>query len=136
MFDEKQLRTLHAAVDRIIPPDEFPGGVEAGVCDYLLRQLKADLAHLAADYPRFLAALDDEARAVHAAGFASLDEAQQDSLLTSVEQGDVRADWPLDPAGFFAQFVEHCAEGFYSDPGNGGNRDGVSWRMIGYEVSG
>jgi gluconate 2-dehydrogenase gamma chain len=23
-------------------------------------------------------------------------------------------------------------EGFYSDPGNGGNRDAVAWRMIGF----
>jgi len=136
MFDEHQLRTLHAAIDRIIPEDEFPGGVEAGVCDYLLRQLRADLAHLRPDYPRFLAALDDEARAAHDTSFAALADAQQDALLTRVEQGDVRADWPLDPAGFFAQFAEHCAEGFYSDPGNGGNRDGVSWRMIGFEVNG
>ena len=68
--------------------------------------------------------------------FAALGEAQQDALLTRVEQGEVRTDWSIDAAGFFAQFAEHCAEGFYSDPGNGGNRDGVSWRMIGYEVSG
>ena len=136
MFDEQQLKTLHAAIDRIIPEDEFPGGVEAGVCDYLLRQLGADLAQLEADYPRFVDALNAEAQAAHGMGFAALGDAQQDNLLTRVEQGEVRADWPLDAASFFAQFAEHCAEGFYSDPGNGGNRDGVSWRMIGYEVSG
>ena len=118
------------------PRTSFPGGVEAGVCDYLLRQLGADLAHLEADYPRFVDALNAEAQAAHGMGFAALGDAQQDNLLTRVEQGEVRADWPLDAASFFAQFAEHCAEGFYSDPGNGGNRDGVSWRMIGYEVNG
>ena len=136
MFDEQQLQTLHAAIDRIIPADEFPGGVEAGVCDYLLRQLGADLAHLATDYVRFVDALNAEAEAGQGMDFAALGEAQQDALLTRVEQGEVRTDWSIDAAGFFAQFAEHCAEGFYSDPGNGGNRDGVSWRMIGYEVSG
>ncbi len=136
MFDEQQLRTLHAAIDRIIPEDEFPGGVEAGVGNYLLRQLGADLAHLAADYPRFLNALNSEAQLAHNVAFAELGDAQQDALLTRVEQGELRADWPLDAANFFAQFAEHCAEGFYSDPGNGGNRDSVSWRMIGYEVNG
>ena len=136
MFDEQQQQTLHAAIDRIIPADEFPGGVEAGVCDYLLRQLGADLAHMATDYARFVNALNAEAQAAQGMDFAALGEAQQDALLTWVEQGEVRTDWPIDPASFFAQFAEHCAEGFYSDPGNGGNRDGVSWRMIGYEVSG
>jgi hypothetical protein len=32
--------------------------------------------------------------------------------------------------------VEHSAEGFYSDPGNGGNRDNIAWKMIGFEVTG
>ncbi len=136
MFDEGHLPTLHAAIDRIIPPDDFPGGVEAGVADYLLRQLERDLAHLAADYPRFIDGLEAEAQQAHGQAFHELDAAQQDALLTRVERNDLRADWPLDAAAFFAQFAEHCAEGYYSDPGNGGNRDMVAWRMIGYEVNG
>ena len=136
MFNERQLQTLRAAIDRVIPADDFPGGVEAGVADYLLKQLGRDLAHLAQDYPRFTDALEAEAQAAQGQAFAALADAQQDALLTRVEQGEVQADWPLDPAAFFADFVEHCAEGFYSDPGNGGNRDGVAWRMIGYEVNG
>ena len=32
--------------------------------------------------------------------------------------------------------VEHCAEGFYSNPENGGNKDGIAWEMIGFEVRG
>ncbi|MDE0608661.1 MAG: gluconate 2-dehydrogenase subunit 3 family protein [Anaerolineaceae bacterium] len=136
MFNALQLQTLHAAIDRIIPEDDFPGGVEAGVADYLLRQLGRDLAHLAQDYPRFCDALEAEAQAAHGQAFAALEDGQQDDMLTRVEQGEVQADWPLDPAAFFAEFIEHCAEGFYSDPGNGGNRDGVAWRMIGYEVKG
>ena len=32
--------------------------------------------------------------------------------------------------------VEHVLEGFYADPGNGGNRDAVSWKMIGYRAEG
>lgn len=136
MFNDLQLRTLHAAIDRVIPPDDFPGGVEAGVADYLRGQLGRDLAHLAADYPRFCDALEQEAQATHGQAFAALAAEQQDALLTRVERSEVSTDWPLDPAAFFAEFIEHCAEGFYSDPGNGGNRDGVAWRMIGYEVNG
>jgi len=136
MFNALQSQTLHAAIDRIIPEDDFPGGVEAGVADYLLRQLGRDLAHLAQDYPRFCDALEAEAQAAHGQAFAALKDGQQDDMLTRVERGEVQADWPLDPAAFFAEFIEHCAEGFYSDPGNGGNRDGVAWRMIGFEVKG
>ena len=136
MFNDLQLRTLHAAIDRVIPPDDFPGGVEAGVADYLHGQLGRDLAHLAVDYPRFCDALEGEAQALHGQAFAALAAEAQDILLARVERAEVETAWPLDPSAFFAAFIEHCAEGFYSDPGNGGNRDGVAWRMIGYEVNG
>jgi hypothetical protein len=43
MFTGRQLATLGALVDRIIPPDDFPSGWEAGVGAYLERQLSRDL---------------------------------------------------------------------------------------------
>jgi len=134
MFSEEQQGTLQAAVNRIIPPDDWPGGWEAGVGDYLLRQFERDLKDAVDAYRQGLDALDAEAQATHGADFADMDATAQDMLLARVEQGDVQTVWPLDPARFFAMLVEHCAEGFYSDPGNGGNRDEVGWRMIGFEV--
>jgi hypothetical protein len=34
---------------------------------------------------------------------------------------------------FINRLIDLAAEGFYADPANGGNRDGASWRMIGYD---
>lgn len=34
---------------------------------------------------------------------------------------------------WFARLCDLVAEGFYADPGNGGNEGAASWRMIGYE---
>lgn len=132
---EFQLVALRALLDRIIPPDDFPGGWEAGVGEYLLRQLAGDLAPLRAAYAAGLSALDAEAQAAGAASFAAMPAGAQDALLARVEAGQVVAEWPVDPAGFFRMAAEHAAEGFYGDPGNGGNRDGVAWRMIGFEVT-
>jgi hypothetical protein len=39
----------------------------------------------------------------------------------------------LSGAQIIALIAEHCAEGFYADPRQGGNIDMVSWRMIGFE---
>ena len=136
MFNERQLATLQALVDRIIPPDDFPSGWQAGVGDYLAGQFERDLRPQLERYRAGLDALDAEARAAAGVGFAELDAAGQDALLGRVEAGQVQADWPIDPAGFFHDAIEHAMEGFYSDPGNGGNRDGVAWRMIGFEVRG
>src|SRR6195256_1759601 len=136
MFTEPQLATLRALVDRIIPPDDFPSGWDAGVGDYLARQFERDLRSQVACYQAGLAALDAEAQASAGVSFAALDADAQDALLSRIEAGGITTPWPIDAAAFFRAAVEHAMEGFYSDPGNGGNRDGVSWRMIGFEVRG
>jgi hypothetical protein len=134
MFTERQLATLRALVDRIIPADDFPSGWQAGAGDYLAGQFERDLQSQLDRYRAGLDALEAEARAALGASFAELDADRQDALLRRVEAGRVATNWPIDPAAFFYDAVEHAMEGFYGDPGNGGNRDGASWRMIGFEV--
>lgn len=134
MLSEEQQVILHAVVNRIIPPDDWPGGWEAGVGDYLFRQFERDLAGVIEQYQQGLDALEAEARAGGSPGFAAMDAAAQDALLTRVEQGAVQTEWQTDPAAFVNMLAHHCAEGFYSDPGNGGNRGEVAWKMIGFEV--
>lgn len=136
MLTEPQRATLRALIDRLIPADDFPGGWDAGVGDYLERQFAGDLCHLLDVYRAGLDALDVEARVTAGISFAALPPDVQDELLRRVELGEVVTDWPVDAAAFFRAATEHAAEGFYGDPGNGGNRDGVSWRMIGFEVTG
>ena len=136
MLTESQRATLRALVDRIIPADDFPSGWEAGVGDYLDRQFAGDLSHLLDMYRSGLDALEVEARATAGVSFAALAPAAQDELLRRVELGEVVTDWSVDPVVFFRAATEHAAEGFYGDPGNGGNRGEVSWRMIGFEVTG
>ncbi|MCS6775878.1 MAG: gluconate 2-dehydrogenase subunit 3 family protein [Chloroherpetonaceae bacterium] len=129
---EVHWQTLRAVMDRVVPPDDFPGAWDAGVGEYLRRQLARDLKHLALLYDLGLEAIDAEARARHGSAFAALTAAEQDAILRDVESGRVVAFWPVEPGRFFRMLVEHVQEGFYADPGNGGNRDGVAWRMIGY----
>lgn len=136
MFTERQQATLRALLDRIIPPDDFPGGWEAGVGDYLARQLERDLAGFVGTYRAGLDGLEAEARAAGTAGFAELSADAQDDLLRRVEAGDVAAAWATNPAAFFRAACAHAAEGYYGDPGNGGNRDAIAWRMISFEVTG
>ena len=136
MLTTQQTATLRAAVDRIIPPDEFPGGWDAGVGVYLERQLQHDLRPQLDTYRAGLDALEAEALAVAGLNFAALDPPAQDALLARVEAGDVRTVWPVAPALFFSMLVDHAMEGYYGDPGNGGNRDAIAWRMIGFEVRG
>jgi len=136
MLSPHQMDVLRAAVNRIIPPDDFPGGWEAGVGDYLMRQFAGDLKDSLETYRIGLDALDAEAQAVIGSGFAQAAVEAQDSLLSQIEQNNVKTSWPMDAAKFFNMLIDHAMEGFYADPGNGGNRDQIAWKMIGFEVRG
>ena len=147
MLDDLQMATLQALVDTIIPPDDYPGGWEAGVGDYLLRQFDGDLADMLPGYRRFLDRLERDAQSAHGTSFAKMTPRQRTEMLQELEKEHVPDDnifrrltmadnlKDLEGAAFFAGIVEHCGEGYYSDPGNGGNRDGVAWRMVGFEVT-
>jgi hypothetical protein len=128
--------TLRGLLERLIPDDDWPGGWRAGCGAYLARQLDGDLADWVPRYRAGLAALDAEAQLRHRCNFADLAADAADALLRDIERGATRAAWPIDAAAFFAGAVDHAAEGFYSDPANGGNHAGVAWQMIGFVVTG
>lgn len=132
MDDALDHPTLRATLDRIIPSDNFPGAWEAGVGDYIARQLAGDLRAIAPALAAGLHTLEAEALLTEGASFALLPSPRQDALLARIERGEVVANWPVPPAAFFARLVRLAAEGYYGDPDNGGNRDRVSWHMVGY----
>lgn len=134
MEDTIDRATLRAALDRIIPPDDFPSAWDAGVGNYIERQLAGDLRDLAPAMAAGLRALDAEARLTEHVPFAALATVRQDAVLERIERGDVQATWSTPPSAFFARLVKLAAEGYYGDPGNGGNRDEAAWRMVGYRV--
>jgi hypothetical protein len=131
--ESRRQDVLRAAVDRILPPDGDPGAWEVGAGVYLERQLAGDLRHLRDLVIGGLDALDAEAAARFGVGFVELGAEGQDELLRDVERGAVRTPWSVDPVPFFGLLVRTTAEGFYGDPGQGGNRDRVSWAMTGFE---
>ena len=136
MLDQHQLNILETVVNIIIPADNDVGGWEGGVGDYLLHQFETDLKPVLGTYQQGLLALDAEAQAVTGKPLAELDPQAQETFMSNIERGQVQTACPIDPAAFFAMLVNHCAEGFYSDPGNHGNRNRASWKMIGFEVTG
>jgi hypothetical protein len=132
-LSENLQQTLRAAIDRIIPADDYPGAWDAGVGNYLQRQFEHDLLPFFADYCDGLGSLEAESRARFEASFAALGDEQKDQILRSVEIGEVRTEWTVKPQVFFKLLTETTVEGFYSEPEQGGNRDRASWIMIGFE---
>ena len=127
--------TLPAVVDCLIPPDDFPGAYDAGVCDYIEQLLQTDLAEHADFFRAGIDATDTEAFATYNAPFAALTREQQIATLESIESGAVKSSWPIAPARFFVMLVNTTAEGYYSDPQQGANRGRASWVMTGFEAA-
>ena len=128
-----EARTLAAACDRIVPPDADPGAAQAGVVDFIDRQLAGGQKDRREIYRRGLEALDNTARRAHGGLFADLTPDLRTGLLETIEQGRVEStDWVgAEPAAFFSLLVDHTMMGFYGDPRHGGNRGRASWRMVG-----
>jgi len=130
---EDEAATLAAACDQIVPPDEDPGAAQAGVVTFIDRQLATRRKD---DRPIFQAGvrgLDATARRRHGRPFAALPFEAQTAVLQDVEKGQVEAaDWKdIEPGAFFGRLREHSMMGFYGDPRHGGNKDRVSWKMLG-----
>jgi gluconate 2-dehydrogenase gamma chain len=130
---ESEAKTLAAACDQIVPPDQDPGAAEAGAVEFVDRQLatrrKKDLPLWRAG----LRGLDATASRRHGRAFAELPFDTQTDVLRDVEKGAVEAaDWTgVAPASFFALLRSHAMMSFYGDPRHGGNKERVSWKMLG-----
>ena len=147
---------LGAAYDTIIPADPLsPSGTDCGVVNYIDRQLAGGWGNGARLYrggpfipgkpeqgyqlsltPReFFAAgikaANDWSRKTYGKEFDRLSPADREAALKTMEAG--KAEF-TDVGGkqFFEALLQSAMEGFFADPIYGGNRDKVSWRMIGY----
>jgi len=128
-----RLETLRAVVDCLIPPDDYAGAFDAGVCDFIVRLLETDLAEQREFFDAGLEAIESESLARFDTRFADLSPDQQVVILEGIERGSVNTPWPIAPDQFFEVLVRTTAEGYYSDPEQGGNKGSISWAMTGFQ---
>jgi gluconate 2-dehydrogenase gamma chain len=114
----EEVRTLEAMCAQIIPSDQDPGAKEAGVVNYIDLQLTKHFKEHRPAYRKGLAAIDN----LSGGDFVGLSDARQQEVLHQAEQQE---------KPFFDLVVAHTMQGFYGDPRHGGNRDRVSWEMLG-----
>jgi len=115
---------VEAIAAQIIPTDDSPGAREAGAVHFIDRALATFLSQLAVDYRAQLASFQAAFRQRHpsAASFASLDSDRQIEYLQEV-----------DGTPFFATTRLLTLLGMFTLPAYGGNRDGVGWKLLGFE---
>ena len=132
-FTVDEARTLAAISDQIIPPDQDAGAAWAGVVNYIDCQLCGPYHNLQQIYRRGLAGIDQSALLSYGKAFIDLKGDEQIELLRRLEGGKAPgAIWKqASSSDFFGYLVDHTMQGFYGDPRHGGNREGVSWKMLG-----
>jgi gluconate 2-dehydrogenase gamma chain len=156
-FNSAEWAFINAAVARLIPSEGAgPGGVDAGVPEFIDRQMELPYGHGAYFYlkgpfldnspptlgyqlrytPREIyrlgvTAANSAAQKSHRKDFSQLSAPEQDGFLAALEKGET-AFATVPAAVFFAQLLTNTREGYFSDPLYGGNRGMVAWKWIGF----
>ena len=132
-FTDSEAVTVSAMCERIIPADADPGAAWAGVIEFIDRKLAGYHRRYQTLYRAGLKGVSESCSILFRKEFIDLSMAQQDDVLGRLEANQAPgAIWgQVSARGFFNRLVEHTMEGFYGGPRHGGNRDAVSWRMLG-----
>ena len=132
-FNRDDAATVEAFTERLMPgaPGK-PGARDAGVLNYIDLALAGAYADLQDFYRRGLAQLDQYSRETYREPFVRLSAAQQEAVITALEEGKATGFvWPTAQA-FFETLRTHTMEGLFADPVYGGNRDFAGWRLVGF----
>ena len=124
---------LAALCEQIIPRDDTAGATDAGVVDYIDRQLAGPLARHRKSYRAGLDSLQRTSQRLYQLPYERLEFARQTSLAAMLEAGAAPEGLWGDPSqeAFFNLVLDHTRQGFYGSPRHGGNRDYASYRMLG-----
>jgi gluconate 2-dehydrogenase gamma chain len=122
-FTAEEAAEFGAIAARIIPSDETPGATEAGAIHFMDHVLSGTHSDRLPILREGLASLQATVRSTYGTPrFSALSHAQQDALLTEIEDGK-----------FFGTIRFLTVAGTFALPAYGGNRDGIGWKMIGFE---
>jgi gluconate 2-dehydrogenase gamma chain len=121
-LSDEQARTLAVLCDEIVPADDYPSASQAGVVTYIDRQLARAYRRHRKTYWSGLEQVES-----HSDNHFGL-RGSQASPDERLEMMRVLA--KRNPV-FFELVRKHTLEGYYGSPRHGGNRDAVSWKMLG-----
>lgn len=135
-FTREEGTCLIALCEQIIPADHHGGGAtEAGVINYIDRQLVAVFDYDQLIYQLGLEALQQSCLQLHGKRFETLGWDTQFQVVKSMESNELPKDcWPeLDSKRFLSLVISHTRQGFYGAPRHGGNKNYMSYKMMGFD---
>ncbi len=134
-FTAEEAAAVDAICEQIIPTDQDPGAVYAGVTNFIDKQLVGPYKRFQQAYRDGLRGVQETSRAMFDGRFEELAWERQTAVLKALESGKAEGViWQTqDPRAFFELVRDHTMQGFYGSPRHGGNYDYVSYRMLGLD---
>jgi gluconate 2-dehydrogenase gamma chain len=123
-LSDTEARTLATLCDQIIPADDWPSASQAGVVTFIDRQLTGPYRRHRKSYRQGFEDTEKLAQSRFALPLASASPSQQLEIAKALEQQNPQ---------FFDLIRRHTMQGYYGSPRHGGNKDAVSWRMLGLD---
>src|ERR1700722_2350176 len=123
-LDPAMAAELDALTSQIIPSTDGPGAHEAGIVYFIDRALSTFDADLHEAYREGLAQVQQKRKEMFPSSSAI-------ATLTNEEQ--IRLIQAIESAEFFELLRTHTVYGLLGNPGYGGNRDQIGWKLIGFE---
>ena len=134
-FTEKEAALVIELCEQIIPRDDVAGATDAGVIHFIDRQLLGPYARDQQTYRLGLECFTKTCLQLHGESFGQLDSARKVAVMKLVEASKAPAElWKgVGQSVFFRLLLDHTMQGFYGSPRHGGNRDYVSYKILGLD---
>ena len=125
-FSAEEATLTDAIVEQIIPTDEWPGAKDAGITNFIDKQLVGPFSRFKEEYRSGLKSIMATCQNIHGKKFEELTWDEQTEFLKELENEADRS--------FFGLIRNHTMAGYYGSPRHGGNYKYVSYRMIGLDI--
>src|SRR5690606_28764205 len=128
LLNNEEAATFIAIAEQIIPADHDPGATDAGVVNFIDKQLTGPYNRYIDMYRNGLAAINSASTELLNNPFYNLKWEEQTAFMETMEAGKLpESHWQdINQRSFFNLLLDHSMQGFYGSPRHGGNKNYVS----------
>lgn len=134
-FTNHEAKVLGIICNQIIPEDDFPGAVDAGVIYYIDQRLISKYSELKNKYRKGLKSVEESCQQMHGKSIFELTWEQQTQFLVQMEKNKLAQKfWAKQSSSSFFYLVrKHTIEGYFGHPRHGGNKNLAGYRLVHFE---
>ncbi len=131
-FTEKEAQIVLSFAEQIIPADHDPGATDAGIINFIDKQLVGPYTRFQELYRKGIPAIEQSSIRILRKPFYELEWDEQTHFMEQMESGNLPEEYweGINQQSFFNMLLDHTMQGFYGSPRHGGNKNYVSYKMM------